>query len=367
MKEIYKVASYIAVFLAVFFLPTGAEWLLTSLQSSLELLNEYAREHVLTCLLPALFIAGGLASLVRKQEILKYLGDKTSKIKSYLIASTSGILLAVCSCTILPLFASIRRNGAGLGPASTFLLAGPAINIAAIMLTISVLGVEIGIARMIAAIIIAVLVGLTMSYFFKEEFESNKFHLARQNTYEPLRKALPLFLLLITILIVTSIDMPLIIMYSLLGIIIISIIGMTLTLKKESKDKWLEETWSFSKLILPLLFIGIFIVGFITPLIPDGLIENIAGENTVQGNFISGLFGVLMYFSTLTEIPILQTLINEGMHKGPALTLLLAGPSVSLPNMLVIRSILGNKKTLTYIALTLIYSTIAGLTYGFLF
>jgi uncharacterized protein len=366
-KKERKVLIYIIlVFLAFYFLPIKSTLFTAALLSGLELLREYAREHILTCLLPALFIAGAIVALVNKEAVLKYLGSNVKKRISYLIASVSGAILAICSCTILPLFAGIRKRGAGLGPATTFLFSGPAINIAAIFLTMSVLGFNIGIARIIASIILAIIVGLSMHFIFKEKSSEEGFTLTEKKSRKINKKNIVLFFLsLLMILVINGLDINQSYKYfgSVILIIIISYISI-FSFNKDVNKKWLNETWSFSKMILPLLFIGVFIAGFISPFLPQELIERIVGSNSVSANFLASIFGAFMYFSTLTEIPILKELMNKGMASGPVLALLLAGPSLSLPNMLVIRSVLGNKKTLVYISLVVFYSTIAGLVFG---
>jgi uncharacterized protein len=367
-KDTRSLIYILSVFLLFYFLPKDSSIFTNSVISGINLLSEYAKEHILTCLVPALFIAGAIIALIKKDSVLKFLGPKVKKITSYSIASVSGAILAVCSCTILPLFAGIRKRGAGLGPAITFLFSGPAINIAAIFLTMSVLGFNIGIARIISSIIIAILVGLTMSYIFKEKSEKSGFILneEKEEKNDITKGNIYIFFLsLLGILIVNGLQISQSYKYIIFIILIILILYISIfKFKKEVNKKWLQETWNFSKLILPLLFIGVFIAGFISPLLPQELIEKMVGANTVMANLIASVFGAFMYFSTLTEIPILQELMSKGMHSGPVLALLLAGPSLSLPNMLVIKGVLGNKKTIVYISLVIVYSTIAGLIFG---
>ncbi|MDD5086944.1 MAG: permease [Candidatus Nanoarchaeia archaeon] len=363
----WKILAWITgIFALFYFIPYSSEWFNNSVISGINLLNDYAKKHVLTCLVPALFIAGAIGVFIKKDKILKYMGADAKKYVSYAIASVSGTILAVCSCTILPLFAGIRKRGAGLGPAITFLFSGPAINVAAIFLTISVLGYQIGLARITASIILSILVGLTMHLIFREKTEKGKLFLQEEKGANISGKVTLLFFaMMICILIVNGIQMDKGLKYALIGILTLSIAGIALfRFSKQVRKQWIEETWNFSKLILPLLFVGIFIAGFIMPLLPEGIITNIVGQNTIFGNLVASIFGAFMYFSTLTEIPILQALIAKGMHSGPALSLLLAGPSLSLPNMLVIRGILGTKKTSVYVALVVVYSTIAGLIFG---
>jgi len=367
-KEWYMLFWIGLVFGILYFVPSQTDWFRTSILSAFDLLHDYAQKHVLTCLVPALFIAGAIAVFVKKEAVLKYLGHKSKKIVSYSIASVSGAILAVCSCTILPLFAGIRKRGAGLGPAITFLFAGPAINIAAIFLTMSVLGYEIGLARAIAAITLSIIVGLTMAFIFREKAEQGGLVMGESKETKISEKILFIFFgLMIAILVVNGLNIDKLLKYTLMfSFAIATVLLVVFKFHKETTGEWLSETWSFSKMLLPLLFIGVFIAGFIMPLLPESLIQNLVGENTILGNLIASVFGAFMYFSTLTEIPILQALIAKGMASGPALTLLLTGPSLSLPNMLVIRKVLGTKKTIVYVALVIIYSTIAGLIFGWI-
>jgi len=366
-KKEWKILAWIIGIFAVFyFVPYGAEWFNNSVVSGVNLLNDYAKQHVLTCLVPALFIAGAIGVFIKKDKVLKYMGAGAKKYISYGIASVSGAILAVCSCTILPLFAGIRKRGAGLGPAITFLFSGPAINIAAMFLTISVLGFQIGIARIILAITLSILVGVSMSLIFREKTEKGKLFLPEEDGANVSGKMMFLFFaMMIGILIVNGLQMDNTIKYVLMGTLTLGVVGVTVfKFAKEVRNQWLEETWNFSKLILPLLFAGVFVAGFIMPLLPEIMITNLVGQNTILGNLVASIFGAFMYFSTLTEIPILQALIAKGMHSGPALALLLAGPSLSLPNMLVVKGVLGTKKTLVYVGLVIVYATIAGLLFG---
>ncbi len=357
-----------AIFLLFYFIPHQSEWFYNSVISGVNLLSEYAKEHVLTCVIPALLIAGGIAVLIKKDKVLKYLGTGAEKHVSYAVASVSGAILAVCSCTILPLFAGIKRRGAGLGPAITFLFSGPAINIAAIFLTMNVLGFRIGLARVFFAILLSVLVGITMAVIFKEKTEKGNLLLPDEKEVKVSKKNLiGFFAFMIGILVVNGLAIEQGYKYGVMGILALGVfVIVTFGFNKDARSNWLSESWNFSKLILPLLFIGVFVAGFIMPLLPEEVIVNLVGQNTLIGNLVASIFGAFMYFSTLTEIPILQALIAKGMHSGPALALLLAGPSLSLPNMLVIRGVLGNKKTIVYVGLVVAYSTVAGLIFGFL-
>ncbi|MEM4638096.1 MAG: permease [Candidatus Woesearchaeota archaeon] len=359
----------VVIFSLLYFVPSDTEWFRNSILSALNLLHDYAKKHVLTCLVPALFIAGAIAVFIQKEKVMKYLGHEAKKYVSYGVASVSGVILAVCSCTILPLFAGIRKRGAGLGPAITFLFAGPAINIAAMFLTLSILGFRIGMARIIAAILLSILVGLTMALIFREKVEKEKLVVLESEESKISNKVLIAFFgLMVGVLIVNGLQINNILKYSIMGLFTFGVVGLVLwKFRDHVTHKWLNETWSFAKILLPLLFIGVFIAGFIMPLLPQTLIEGLVGNNTLFGNLIASIFGAFMYFSTLTEIPIVQALIAKGMASGPALALLLAGPSLSLPNMLVIRKVLGTTKTITYVSLVIVYSTIAGLIFGFFF
>lgn len=366
-KKDWKILAWIiGIFATFYFVPYGAEWFNNSIIGGVNLLNEYAKQHVLTCLVPALFIAGAIGVFIKKDAVLKYLGPKAKKWKAYSIAAVSGTILAVCSCTILPLFAGIRKRGAGLGPAIAFLFSGPAINIAAIFLTISVLGFQIGIARIIFAVLMAPLVGITMALIFKEKLVEGGLFIQKEEGAKVSKIVLGLFFMsMVGILIVNGLQIDTTLKYILMGLLsLVVIIIAAFKLQKKMVSEWLNETWNFSKLILPLLFAGVFVAGFIMPLLPETIITNLVGSNTVIGNFIASIFGAFMYFSTLTEIPILQALIAKGMHSGPALALLLAGPSLSLPNMLVVHGVIGTKKTAVYVGLVVVYATIGGLLFG---
>ncbi len=356
----------ILLFSFLYFVPSNADWFKTSILSAFDLLHDYAKKHVLTCLVPALFIAGAMAAFVQKEAILKYLGHRSKKLISYSIASISGAILTVCSCTILPLFAGIRKRGAGLGPAITFLFSGPAINIAAIFLTTSVLGMKIGLARAVSAVLLSIVVGLTMALIFREKGEEGGLFMQESKKTKLSQKIIFIFFaLMIGVLVVNGLQINQVIKYILMFVFSTLIVLLVIfKFHKETIKEWFLETWSFSKLILPLLGIGVFIAGFIMPLLPQKIIENFVGTNSLMGNLIASVFGAFMYFSTLTEIPILQALMNKGMSSGPVLTLLLAGPSLSLPNMFVVKGVLGTKKTAVYVVLVIIYSTIAGLIFG---
>jgi len=368
-KEINFLIFLVGLFLLFYFMPMQSALFTSAILSGFKLLNEYARQHVLTCLVPAFFIAGAIAVFVKKNFVLRYLGRQAKKYVSYSLASISGSILAVCSCTILPLFAGIRKRGAGLGPAITFLFSGPAINIAAMFLTISVLGFNLGIARIISAISISILVGLSMQLIFREKTEAGGLFTEEYKEIKIGKRVLIVFFVaMVGILIVNGLQIDKMIKFGLMILLALTTAGIAIfKFHQETTKQWLKETWSFAKMLLPILFIGVFVAGFIMPFLPESLIIKLVGSNSISGNLVSAIFGAFMYFSTLTEIPILQALIAKGMHSGPALALLLAGPSLSLPNMLVIRKVLGTSKTIVYVSLVILYSTIAGLIFGSLF
>ncbi len=332
-------------------------------------LLEYLSAHVLTCLVPAFFIAGAIAVFVSKGAVLKYFGTKAKKWLSYSVAAVSGAVLAVCSCTILPLFAGIRKRGAGLGPAIAFLYSGPAINILAIVYTARLLGYDLGIARGIGAIIFSVIIGLLMSVIWMKDerrFQANGNFVASAEEGEhskPKYIGIVFFLSLLGILVFGAAQMWIYAGVSLAILIAILIIGFK---RNEIKD-WLKETGKLAWQIIPILLVGVFVAGVIKYFLPQSVVETWVGGNSLKSNFMASIFGALMYFSTLTEVPIIRALMDLGMGKGPALTLLLAGPSLSLPNMIVIGRVMGVKRTLTYVLLVIVMSTFVGMLFGHFF
>lgn len=346
------------------------EIFIESVKSGWFALLEYLSAHVLTCLVPAFFIAGAIAVFVSKGAILKYFGPDAKKWFSYSIASVSGAILAVCSCTILPLFAGIRKRGAGLGPAIAFLYSGPAINILAIVYTARLLGYDLGIARVIGAILFSIVIGFIMSLIWikeerkKLEGNGDLFKACDQGTYQKLKYISVIFFLsLLGILIFGAGKMWIYAGISLAVLIVVIIIGYK---KAELKD-WMKETGKLAWQIFPVLLAGVFIAGVIKYFLPQSVVETWVGGNSIRANFLASVFGALMYFSTLTEVPIIKALMELGMGKGPALTLLLAGPSLSLPNMIVIGRIMGTKKTLAYVLLVVIMATFTGMAFGYFF
>jgi uncharacterized protein len=419
----------VAVFISCYYLPVGSYRFNNAVIESLHLVKSYAQEHVLLCLIPAFFIAGAIAVFISQASVLKYLGAKANKVVAYGVASVSGTILAVCSCTILPLFAGIYRMGAGLGPATAFLYSGPAINILAIILTARILGPEIGIARALGAIIFSVIIGLLMHFFFrKEELAKAEMQMAmpEAKVSRPLWQNAFYFAMMIGILVfanwgkteetsglwfaiysnkwlITSLfsaamgvclmlwfhlpkwqvvlaALPAVILAVLFSghpsiAFVAGVIGLSFLIshREDETGEWFRESWGFAKQILPLLLFGVLIAGLLLGrpgnegLIPSEWVSSAVGGNSIMANFAASFAGAFMYFATLTEVPILQGLIGNGMGKGPALALLLAGPALSLPNMLVIRSVMGTKKTAVFVCLVVLMATISGLLYGSFF
>jgi len=336
---------------------------------------EYVSAHVLTCLVPAFFIAGAMSALLPKEKITRLLGQKASKIKAYPLAVAAGLLLAVCSCTILPLFAGIRKKGAGTGPALAFLYTAPATNIMAILFTGSVLGWNFAIARIVLSSIFAILIGLIISALFKaEDAEDEKNAVPAvaaalkqdlpESSFFQKHRLLLFFVTLISILIVgTRVSGFLKYAIILSLIVILAVLGKYL-FSKDEVEGWLFETWAFTKKIFPLLLAGIFIAGVLTKLLPQNFLAMFMGSNTVFANLTAVLFGVFMYFPTLVEVPMAKMFLGLGMAKGPLLAYLLADPVISLASILVVRKFIGNKRTLVYVGLIILFTTISGLIYG---
>jgi hypothetical protein len=434
-----KIIIIIAVFLGCYYLPVGSERFENAITESLHLVKWYAREHVLLCLVPAFLIAGAISIFVSQASVMKYLGAKANKFLAYAVASVSGSILAVCSCTVLPLFAGIYKMGAGLGPAAAFLYSGPAINVLAIILTARVLGIELGIARAVGAIIFSVVIGLLMHLIFrKEEIEKANKQTAMPEVQanRPLWKNALYFGSMVAILVfanwarsgdiravflccpgglttykvegtllgrtedtVTFLDtsgkkheIPVELLEDLqdveknkiyefifrirwiLVLFLLAGFGLMLILwfSNDEIRRWLEASWDFAVQILPLLFAGVLIAGFLLGrpgpgkegIIPADWVNAAVGGNSIRANLFASIAGAFMYFATLTEIPILQGLMGSGMGRGPALALLLAGPALSLPNMLVIRSVMGTRKTIVFVLLVIVMATISGIIFG---
>ena len=388
MKDRTKLIFFIVVFLLLYFVPLHGARIKEAILEAILMLQEYAREHVLFCLIPAFFIAGGISIFITKEAVIKYFGPKAKKVVAYGVASVSGTILAVCSCTVLPMFAGIYTRGAGIGPATAFLYAGPAINILAIILTARILGFELGIARAVGAVVFSIIIGVLMATIYKEKKkETDDFIVlddAKTKTRSLVQNGL-YFLVLILILIFAAWAKPkdpIGLWNTIYGIkwYITAVMFITLFVmlfkwfKREEVSEWVLSTWTFAKQILPLLFAGVLVAGFLLGrpntnlgIIPTKFVAMLVGRNSLLANFFASISGAFMYFATLTEVPILQGLLGSGMGKGPALALLLSGPALSLPSMLVIRSVIGTKKTLTYILLVVVLSTFVGWIYGFLF
>ena len=428
-KELKILSWFAAVFVFLFYLPVGIPRFDNALKEGLQLTKWYAQEHVLLCLVPALFIAGGISVFVNQASVMRYLGPKANKILAYGVASVAGTILAVCSCTVLPLFGGIWMRGAGLGPATAFLYSGPAINVLAIVMTARILGVELGVARTVGAVLFSVFVGLAMHLVFKREEQEKANAAALMPEVEatrPLWQNILFFASMVGVLVFANWSKPVeqgglwaflfawkwpvagafaIVMAVSLGLwfgfhwrglaltalpvavlsfivpneplipFILGCAGLVILCAKHPGEgrEWLDATWTLAKQIFPLLIGGVFISGILLgrpgyeALISSEWISQSVGGNSIQANFFSSVVGAFMYFATLTEVPILQGLIGSGMGKGPALALLLAGPALSLPSMLVLHSIMGAKKTITYVSLVIVMATLSGLIYGALF
>ncbi|MFH2055070.1 MAG: permease [bacterium] len=428
-SEWKALTAIVGLFLLLFFLPLDSLQLGGALFEALALAQWYAREHVILCLVPAFFIAGAIAVFVSQGSVMKYLGAKANKFVSYGVASVSGTILAVCSCTVLPLFAGIYRMGAGLGPATAFLYSGPAINVLAIILTARVLGIELGIARAVGAVVFSIVIGLLMHLIFHREEKARvaaQMALPEAPAGRSLSKNALYFAVLVAILVfanwgrpetsagfwfsiysykwlITGIAalglgamlicwfkmpwLPLVAVAAVSALVALimphepllafaaAVIGLSLVISRRGDEvgDWFAQSWGFAKQILPLLLAGVLVAGLLLGrpgsegLIPAHWISGAVGGNSLWANLFAAVAGAFMYFATLTEVPILQGLIGNGMGKGPALALLLAGPALSLPNMLVIRSVMGTTKTLVFVGLVVGMATISGIIYGAIF
>jgi hypothetical protein len=386
LKERTKLLLIILTFACAYYIPWDHPTIRQSGLEAFMMLQEYAREHVLTCLIPAFFIAGAISVFVSQASVLKYFGATANKILSYSVASISGTVLAVCSCTVLPLFAGIYMRGAGIGPATAFLYSGPAINVLAIVLTARILGWQLGLARAVGAVLFAVIVGLLMALFFRKDDATRTAGQIYLPDAEERGRTLTqdaLFMLtMVLILVFAAFARPAagdsglwsLIFASKWYITAVLLMILALMLKGwfrgEERSNWVQSTWGFMKQIFPLLAGGVLVAGFMLgrpgheALIPEHYIQSLVGGNSLGANLFASVAGALMYFATLTEVPILQGLIGSGMGQGPALSLLLAGPALSLPNMLVLVGIMGTKKTFAFCAIIVVLSTIAGMIFG---
>ncbi len=353
--------------------------LLTGLTGGVMALADYLSAHVLTCLVPAFFIAGAMNALLNKDAITKYLGEKSPAYKAYPVAVAGGLLLAVCSCTILPLFAGIKKKGAGIGPAIAFLYTAPATNILAVSFTWSVIGADFAIARIVLSVTFAVLIGIIIAKLFRETPADGPAPVACTCTPSEVpdagngpRHVILFIATLVAILFVgtwaifmenriAGIPLRFLVLPLLIALIIFEAVRW---FTRDEQRAWLEETWSFMKKIFPLLFIGIFAAGVISALLPKDFLGLYLGSNTVTANLIAVLFGTFMYFPTLVEVPMAKMFLDLGMARGPLLAYVLADPVISLPSILVVRKFMGTRQTIAYVLLIVFFCTLAGLIYG---
>jgi uncharacterized membrane protein YraQ (UPF0718 family) len=429
MKDLKKFALLAGVFLFAYYLPFDHPKVSNAILEAFRLLQWYALHHTLACVVPAMFIAGAISTFLSKEAVIKYLGPGSRPVLAYSVASVAGMILAVCSCSVLPMFAGIYTMGAGLGPASAFLYSGPAINVLAVFLSARVLGLDIGVARTVGAIVFAVVIGLSMRLIFRrgEKRRSDvRIQTADRTTVRPLWKTSLFFLGMILFLVFSdwyntneatvvmndgtrieanirydrrdTIDIqefdadgrlgseirrldkseiaevrnrPGFVMtvhgmkWQLAGAM--GVLVLLMAWRWFSRDEiraWMSSTWEYTMLIVPLLFAGVFVTGFVGGLIPEQAVAGVVGGNSLLANFLASFVGMIWYFATLTEIPIVEMLTRLGMGRGPALSLLLAGPALSLPSILVIYKVIGGRKTLVFCALTVAASTLVGYVFG---
>jgi len=389
MKERHVFLFLTGIFLLLYFFPLEIIPFGGPVFEALALVRWYAREHVLLCLVPAFFIAGAITVFLSQASVIRYLGPDAGKITSYGVASISGTILAVCSCTVLPLFSGIYKRGAGLGPATTFLYSGPAINILAIILTARVLGWQLGLARALGAVLFSIVIGLLMHLIFLKEERPKPQAMGMPahgaDAERPLWKTGLTFTAMVGILVFANWGPPrggsgglwaavFTARWWITGALLLGLAAMVIRwFRKDELKDWTQSSWTFARQILPLLFLGVLAAGVLLGrpgqegLIPSDWIHHLVGGNSPLANLFASIVGAFMYFATLTEVPILEGLIGAGMGKGPALALLLAGPALSLPNMLVIRGVLGIRKTAVFIGLVVAMATVSGLIYGHLF
>ncbi|MCE5273093.1 permease [bacterium] len=424
-----SIAGMLAVFAGLYWLPLESLHLRGPLAESVALARWYAREHVLLCLVPAFFIAGAIGVFVSQNSVMKYLGPNVNKALAYSVASIAGTVLAVCSCTVLPLFAGIYKMGAGLGPATAFLYSGPAINVLAMILTARVLGLSLGVARVVGAVGFSLILGLAMHFIFRREEAGRAAAAAvlpEPEAVRPLWRSAVFFGSMVAVLVFANwgaggenagfwhavyslkwwltglaalaLAASLVAWYGLglrqavvagLPALVLSFwpgvpptvafsagtLGLAVAAGRSRGEpaEWLSASWSFARQILPLLFAGVLVAGFLLGrpgqegIIPSAWIAGSLGGNSLGANFVASVAGAFMYFATLTEVPILQGLLGSGMGQGPALALLLAGPALSLPSMLVLRSIMGTRKTVVFVSLVVVLATFSGWLYGAFF
>ncbi|TWU38209.1 permease [Novipirellula artificiosorum] len=437
-KQLSILASLVGVFLFAYYVNFTSPEIQNAIHEAFYLLQWYVRYHTLACVVPAMFIAGAISVFFSKEAVLRHLGPNANKAEAYGVASISGTVLAVCSCSVLPMFAGIYRVGAGLGPASAFLYAGPAINVMAIFLTARVLGFDLGIARIIGSIVFAVIIGLIMSFLFRSDEEERTAAVMQLPDPPPAKRKFwqtSLFFVCMILFLVfsdwanpsqteivktdgTKINASVLIRTAQIyrvqlqeplgdlpkgakllldvkeissekdltpenykwvawiyhhrwyfaGALFLAVLAMSWGwFDRQELADWMAETWSFSKSIIPLLFGGVLLTGFVGALIPEEIVASWVGGDSFRANLVASMIGGMWYFATLTEIPILEALLGLGMGRGPALSLLLAGPALSLPSIAVIYSVIGFKKTLTFVALTIVMSTAVGMIFGWFF
>lgn len=433
-KELKIFAALVIIFLVAYFLPLQNPKIQEAIGESFQLLQWYARNHTLPCVVPALFIAGAIITFLSQSSVMRYLGPKANPVLAYGVASVAGCVLAVCSCSVLPMFAGIYQLGAGLGPATAFLYSGPAINVLAIFLSARVLGLPLGVARAVGAVIFAVVIGILMAVIFRKgeqakaqavlqmpEPEKPRRHIAKTALY---LGCMIMFLIFSdwfnpgNVIVKTTdgqqfkaivihetkdtirfqleqdlgsnksgdkVTLPKTqitgmqdqktwvltiyhIRWYLAGLMALAVLLMLWRwFEKDEIRTWLHNTWDFTKLLVPLLYGGVFIVGFVSVLLPEKQVAQWVGDNSLRSNLVASVIGAFWYFATLTEIPITQALMKLGMHNGPALALLLAGPALSLPSMLVIQRVMGTRKTVVFILLVIVMATISGRIFGTFF
>ncbi len=336
-------------------------------------LVSYLAEHTVTCLVPAFFIAGAIAAFIKKDAILRYFGPNVERWKSFSLASVSGIVLAVCSCTILPLFAGIYKKGSGLGPAVAFLFSGPGINLLAIVYTATILGYDIGLARAFFAIIGAFVIGLTMVWLFRSHDRE------LMNGVEPFLittadnrsryQVIGFFVALVAILIIAASQLSLEIRAVAVAVLVGAVMMMWRWFKRDELNEWGWETWDLSKKIIPVLLAGTFLVGVIAYFLPPETFQPYLGGESLASVLLASILGTILYMPTLLEVPIIGTTfgyLDGMMGSGPALALLLSGPTVSLPSIVVLYRIMGGRKTIAYMMGVIVYATVAGLIYGYI-
>jgi len=433
-RELKIFAALAGIFLVAYALPLGNPKIQEALQEAFRLLQWYARNHTLACVVPALFIAGAIITFLSQDSVMRYLGPKANPVLAYAVASVSGCVLAVCSCSVLPMFAGIYKLGAGLGPASAFLYSGPAINVLAIFLSARVLGFSIGVGRAVGAVAFSVIIGLLMAIIFRKgeqakaqaalqmpEPEKPRRHIGKTTLF---LASMILFLIFsdwynpgnVTVKTTDGRQFKAVVIHETKDMIrfqleedlgenkagdkielqktemadmreqktwiialhhirwyLAGLCGLAVLVmawqwyERDELAQWMHNTWEFTKLLVPLLFGGVFVVGFVSILLPEKQVAQLVGDNSLRSNLVASVIGAFWYFATLTEIPITQALMKLGMHKGPVLALLLAGPALSLPSILVIRKIMGNVKMIVFVSLVVVMSTIVGMFFGALF